>query len=54
VQFFDSENWRFFKNNPDKHEFPDIMVDDRGWVKIFKFVVDVNTVPNFYWLRTYY
>jgi hypothetical protein len=40
VQFFGGENWQFFKNNPGGHEFPDILVGDRG---LNKFVVDVNT-----------
>ncbi len=34
---------RFFENNPDGHEFSDIMVGDRGWAFIFKWVADVHT-----------
>jgi hypothetical protein len=34
---------RFFEYNPDRHEFSDIIVGDRGWIIIFKCVADVNT-----------
>jgi hypothetical protein len=42
VIFFAVKIGDFFKNNPDGHEYPYIMVGDRGWVKTFKLVVDVN------------
>jgi hypothetical protein len=37
VQLFGGKHLRFFENNPDGHEFPDIMMGDGGWVKIYKF-----------------
>jgi hypothetical protein len=43
VQFFCGKNLPVFENYPDGHEFPDIMVGDRGLVNIFKFFADVNT-----------
>jgi hypothetical protein len=41
--FFGVKNRRFFENNPNGHEFSDIMVGDRGRAFIFKCVADVHT-----------
>ncbi len=34
-------NWRFFENITDGHEFPGIMVNVRGFVKILKFFANI-------------